>query len=623
VPQASPNTNQPPNNTEWRTHVVTRASVNAETRTVEIAFASETPYERWWGTEILDCTRNSVRAQRLTNGANLLCEHNARDVVGVVESFSIDNDRVCRAVVRFGKSERANEVFVDVQDGIRQNISVGYLIHEAVLVGTKDGRETYRVTDWEPLEVSLVSIPADPTVGVGRSLPTAVARALEALPPNPNQPNQTEQPVKKAYMPEIKTITPDAAPAQRNHAAEIAAAATAMPGGADLAMRSIQAGHTVDQFMAEAVRHFASQPLPTADIGLTKKEAKRYSILAVARALDKPGSGAGAFERECSDAVGKKLGREARGFFMPNEVSQLQRDLVAGTPTAGGNLVATNLLSGSFIDILRNAMVLPQLGVRMLTGLTGNVAIPKQTGSATVYWVAEGVAPAESQQAIGQVTMSPKTIGGFTDVSRTLLNQSSIDVENFILSDLAANVGLGIQQAVITGDTAAVAAQFDGLIKLIQAGGTVAGGTNGLAPTWANIVALETLVAASNAESANMAYLTNTKVRGALKTTQKFASTNGMPVWDTSAQPLNGYQAAITNAVPSNLVKGASGAVCSAILFGNFNDVILGMWGATDIIRDPYAMSSSGGVRIVALQDCDMKLRNLESFSKMVDALTA
>lgn len=612
-------TNQPPSAVEWRNHVVTRASVNLDARTVEIAFASETPYERWWGTEILDCTTPSIRSQRLTSGANLLCDHNGSDVVGVVESFSIDGDRVCRAVVRFGKSERANEVFVDVQDGIRQNISVGYLIHEAVLVGTKDGRETYRVTDWEPLEVSLVSIPADPTVGVGRSLPTAVARALESSP--------TSQPTTQQIIKQIMT-TPalpiaDTIPAQRNHAAEIAAAATTMPGGADLAMRSIQAGHTVDQFMAEAVRHFASQPIPTADIGLTKKEAKRYSILAVARALDKPGNGVGAFERECSDAVAKHLRREARGFFMPNEVTQLQRDLVAGTPTAGGNLVATNLLSGSFIDILRNAMVLPQLGVNMLSGLIGNVAIPKQTGSATVYWVAEGVAPAESQQSIGQVTLSPKTIGGFTDVSRTLLNQSSIDVENFIMSDLAANVGLGIQQAVISGDTAVVAAQFDGLIKLIQAGGTVAGGTNGLAPTWDHIVALESLVAASNAESTNMAYLTNTKVRGRLKTTQKFASTNGMPVWDATTQPVNGYQAAITNAVPSNLVKGTSGAVCSAILFGNFRDVMVGLWGATDIIRDPYAMSSSGGVRIVALQDCDMKLRNLESFSKMVDALTA
>lgn len=152
---------------------VDRANINTELRTATLSFASETPYERWWGIEILDCTSTSMRQSRLLSGANLLCDHNTKDVVGVVESVEIGSDRVARAVVRFGKSERAEEVWQDVIDGIRRNVSVGYMIHKAQLVETADGVETYRVTDWEPYEVSLVSVPADPSVGVGRSLQTS------------------------------------------------------------------------------------------------------------------------------------------------------------------------------------------------------------------------------------------------------------------------------------------------------------------------------------------------------------------------------------------------------------------------------------------------------------------
>jgi HK97 family phage major capsid protein len=620
-----------------RALLVERQAVDEAARTATLAFASETPYERWWGIEILDCTAPSMRTGRLRSGANLLCDHDSRDVVGVIESVEIGADRVGRAVVRFGKSVRAEEVWQDVLGGIRRNVSVGYMIHAAKLVETKDGLETYRVTDWEPFEVSLVSVPADATVGVGRSAATAdraklcvsveveiedgpdaadagetpdpAADAADTATTNPS-PSSSE----RTIMPEIVT------PETRNHAAEISKVAAAYPGTTDLALSAIQRGLTVEQFQLEAMQKMATAPLPNTDIGLTKKEVARFSILNIARHLADPSANterAAAFERECSDAVAKKMGRIARGFLMPSDVQK--RDLVVGTPTAGGNLVSTDLMMGSFIDLLRNAMVLNNLGVTMLTGLQGNVAIPKQTSGSTIYWVAENTAPTESQQAIGQVLMSPKTAGGFTDIGRTLMNQTSLDVENFVMSDLAINLGLGIQQAAISGTGASN--QPSGLLTRITSG--VIGGTNGLAPTWDNIIDLETAVANANADVSTMAYLVNAKTRGKLKRTQKFASTNGDSIWDRqTGQPLNGYNAACTNAVPSNLTKGTSSGVCSAILFGNFKDLMIGMWGTTDLIRDPYTTSSSGGVRIVALQDVDVNIRNAESFATMIDALT-
>lgn len=589
-----------------RALLVERAAIDEEARTAVLAFASETPYERYWGVEILDCTATSMRQGRLRSGANLLVDHEWKDVVGVVESVEIGADRVARAVVRFGKSARAEEVWQDVKDGIRRNVSVGYLIHKAQLVETKDGLETYRVTDWEPYEVSLVSVPADATVGVGRSLQPQA---------EPEPQTETPAPKEETQMSDTKIETP----AQRNHAAEIAALAATIPGGADLAMKSLQAGHTVEQFQQEAIRAMSAKPLPTADIGLDKKEVKQYSLLRAVNALANPTDAAAqraaAFERECSDAVAGKMGKAARGFFVPVEVQH--RDLVAGTPTAGGNLVATDLLAGSFIERLRNAMVIDRLGARMLTGLVGNIAIPKQTGAATAYWVAENSAPTESQQTIGQVTMSPKTVGAFTDISRRLTMQSSLDVEAMVQNDLAMVLGLAIQQAAINGTGANN--QPTGILTAISA--TQIGGANGGAPTWAHIVGLESDVAVANADVGTLGYLTNAKVRGKLKTTSKVSGQNGF-IWEGGDTPLNGYRAAVTNGVPGNLTKG-DGTDLSAIIFGNFADLVIGMWGSLDLMVDPYTGSAAGTVRVVALQDVDVALRNAESFATFEDVLTA
>lgn len=589
-----------------RALLVERQAVDLEARTATLAFASEAPYERYWGIEILDTTATSMRQGRLRSGANLLCDHDSRDVVGVVESVDVGADRIARAVVRFGKSARAQEVFQDVVDGIRRNVSVGYMIHKAQLVETKEGVETYRVTDWEPFEVSLVSVPADASVGVGRS-----ANPVQIEQTNPST---TET---KAIMdkPVIEVVE------KRNHAAEISAIASAIPGGADLAMRAIQDGKTVEEFQQIAIKALSNKPVPTSDIGLSQSEVKQYSVMRAINAMANPGDRsaqeAAGFERAASEAVGKKMGKTARGFFLPSDVQK--RDLTAGIAADGGNLRATELRPGDFISMLRNAMVIDQLGARMLTGLVGQVAIPKQSGAATAYWVAENSAPTESQQVLAQVTMTPKTVGAFTDISRRLLLQSSIDVENMVQSDLAAVLGLAIQQAAIAGTGANN--QPTGLLTAVTP--TVIGGANGLAPTWQNMIDLETGVATANADVGSMAYLTNAKVRGKLKSTQKFASTNGQPIWDAGNTPINGYRAAITNGVPSNLTKGTSIGVASAILFGNFSDLIIGMWGSLDLMVDPYTGSTAGTIRVVTLQDVDVAIRNIESFTSMVDALTA
>lgn len=608
--------------------VASRDAINVEARTVELAFASETPVDRHFGLEVLDLGPKSIRMERLKRGGPLLMDHRYDDQVGVIESVQIGKDRVARAVVRFGKGARASEMFQDVVDGIRTNVSVSYRIHAAVLEEQQNGRDTYRITDWEPYEISLVSVPADIAVGVGRS-------ADPSDPPVAATPEPKSEPIV-----EIRTMSDNKPTPAPEDAAAIAAAQSrgadserkrvsdisaigdqyAKYGVDKIAGEAIRAGMSVDEFRAKALETMAMAPKPNADVGMTDGEVKRYSLMRALNYLANPGDRrareAAGYEIELSHAAAERAGKTSQGLMVPFDV--LKRDLTVGTAADGGNLVATNLLSGNFIDLLRNAMVLNGLGVQYLTGLVGNIAIPKQSGAGTAYWVTEGNAPTESKQAVAQVAMAPKTVGAYTDISRKLLLQSSIDVEGFVQNDLARVLGLAIQSVAISGGGTN---EPSGILDTAGIG-DVAGGTNGLAPTWQHIIDLETDVAVANADIGTLAYLTNAKVRGKLKSTSKVSGQNGF-IWENGNTPLNGYRAAVTNAVPSNLTKGSSSGVASAIIFGNFADLIIGMWGGLDLMVDPYSNSTSGTVRVVALQDVDVAVRHAESFSAMLDALTA
>lgn len=361
------------------------------------------------------------------------------------------------------------------------------------------------------------------------------------------------------------------------------------------------------------------EPEQDTNIGMEDRDIREYSLVRAIRAASNQDWRGAELEREASEAVAQRMGMEPQGFFVPND--WVTRDLTVGTGTAGGDTVATDLLASSFIELLRNRLVLTQAGVRMLDGLDGFVNIPRQTGGATAYWVGEGGSPTESQQSVDQVALTPHTVGAFTDFSRRLIIQSSISVEQFVRDDLARVLALAIDYAGLHGNSGADANQPDGLEQLSGIGAVV-GGANGAAPDWSHIVDLETEVAADNADVGNLAYITNTRVRGKLKQTEKFSGSNGMPVWADGSTPLNGYRAIVSNQVNSNIAKG-SGTNLSALFFGNWADMLMGLWSGLDMMVDPYTHSTSGTVRVVALQDVDFAYRHAQSFAAMLDADTA
>ena len=611
-----------------RAFAVERAAVNAEARTVELSFASEEPYTRWWGVEILDCTATAMRQGRIGNGrAPLLCDHDTRDQIGVVESVTLGADRIARALVRFGNSARAAEIFQDVVDGIRSNVSVGYLIHKAQLVETNsDDEDTYRVTDWEPYEVSLVSVPADATVGVGRGANNLAGTGDDS---DPRIPLITPAPQENRAMTQATPAAPAAPEAPALNTSEIAAQARkaeqqratelialgdqfAQYGGKEIALRALEAGETLDQARAKIMNAIAAgQTTPVPHLDMTPKEVKRFSVLRAVRSIvDKDNRLAG-LEREAHEAICQRLGIKDSphgGLFIPADVQMArgigagaqQRDLTVGTPTAGGNMVATDLLGGSFIELLRARSVVARLGATMLPGLVGNVQIPKQTGAATAYWLAnEATAITESQQTIGQVPLTPKTLGAYTEISRLLMLQSTPAADQMVMNDLARVLSLAIDLATLEGSGAS------GQPTGISATAGI-GSVTGTSLAYAGIVEFTTDVAAGNALVPGCAFVTTPAVAGLLMQRQRFASTD-TPLWTGTVLDgtLGGYGATTTT-----LVTAAS------MTFGDFSQVVIGEWGFLEIGLNPYANFTAAVTGIRAIQTVDVAIRQAAAFSR-------
>ena len=212
--------------------------------------------------------------------------------------------------------------------------------------------------------------------------------------------------------------------------------------------------------------------------------------------------------------------------------------------------------------------------------------------------------------------MTPNRLGAKTHISKQLLAQSSISVEQFVRNDLDTAVRIAVDYAAINGSGSGNVPE--GILNVTGIG-NVAGGTNGLLPTFDHIIDLETAVSVDNADIGALAYLTTPGIKGALKKA-KTDSGSGLFVWGQDAQTLNGYRAAVSTQVPSDLVKGSS-SDAHAIIFGNWNDLILASWGGFDIVVDPYTLATQATVRVIVNSWWDMAVRHPESFAAMKDAL--
>jgi HK97 family phage major capsid protein len=588
---------------QLRAYLMDASPVNKEERRVQIAVSSEMPVERSFGIEILDHNPKSIDLSFLASGrAPLLLDHDPEKQIGIIEGVNLDGSaRVMRATVRFGKGSLAGEVFQDVVDGIRQNISVGYRVNKMVRDDSVDGT-VYRVNSWTPLEASIVSIPADQSVGVGRSM-EIISNSSEGL-----------------EMTELKQDEIRASIAKAN--AEILAIGAKL-NKRDLAEKAIARGVSVEQFRGELIESLGSDAIVSNpnNVGLNSREAQSYSLLRAINASASNDWSKAGFEREISQEIATRLGKDARGFYVPADIGWSKRDVISGTGTGtskGGYMIGTDQRGDLFIDALRDTLVMAGLGARMLTGLQGNVAVPKLATKTTVAFVSETNAPTEGAPVFGQLLMSPKTVAGYVDISRRMMIQSDPSVEAVLRNDIISQIAAKIDDVAIKGGGANEPTGILGTSGI----GAVAIGTNGGAPTWASVVALERAVAVANAATGNLGYLTNPKVVAKLRSTARQSSgVEGNFILNDSNK-LMGYDVTSTNLVPSTLTKGSSSGVCSAMIFGNFNDVIIGMWSGVDVIVDTASLSTSGSTRLAFFQDVDVGVRHAESFAAVQDYTT-
>lgn len=613
-----------------------------EGREVSFPVSSETPVERSFGDEILIHEERAIDLQRLENSAPLLLDHDHQKVVGKVVSNWLEGKRLW-VKVKISRSEMGEVLLKDIIDGIRDNVSIGYRISEV----EENTPGKVEVSRWMPFEVSFVGVPADHTVGVGRSdeeeKPDKVelAEVEEVKEEKREIPEEKTEEIKQKTENikersktmdepkiEVKENQIDVLKKERSRVAEI----TAM--GKEFDCRELAEGAicndvTIDAFREQVLRDVVKAKAivdPNPNIGMDDKEIREFSMFRAINAIMAGNWDGAGLEREASIATAEKLGKnfseKGNSFFLPHDVQSKRgfdasgkvqvrtNEWIAGTDAKGGYTVATEV--APMIDLLRNALFAQRAGATMLTGLVGNLQFPRHSSNTwSSWWVSEATSASQNYPTLDQFTLSPKEIAAYSDVSTLLMKQSNEAIEAYIQRHLAMDLAVGIDTAVLKGGSTggSSGAPTKGLLNTTLGINSVDFGSSTAAssPTWAKIVQMETEVGADNAimPDSRLGYLVNSRVKGKLKTTlqSSYASTPG---WLMAADgSVNGYPAYETNIMPN-----------SSIIFGDMRQIIIGMWGGTEILVDQYSQSASRLVRLVASQAVDYNWEHVEAFCK-------
>lgn len=590
---------------ERRAYAVTsdKPVIDKEARTVELSFSSETPVERWFGSEVLVHSADAIDFSRLNNGHPLLCNHDPEEQIGVVVRAWLDEStRKARAVVKFSRSADGEEVFQDVQDGIRGLVSVGYRVNSWLTEDTNgDGEpEVYRAVKWTPYEISIVSVPADPNVGVGRSAEkttnsmnknTLFDAGAGATGVGGNGSSATNVIDLNAEREKIRSD-------EQKRVTEIRAIGKQCSNllSTDDVLEAIATGKSVDEVRCLALERsgkLVKVENTSTDIGMSAKEAARFSVVTALRSLVTDGR-LPDFEREASVAFAKKNRLElssSRSFYIPSDVGT--RALSAGTYASGGATVPS-IVQSDMIELLRNAVVVANAGATMLSGLTGNVIFTRQNGGATAYWLSETGTVTESSQTFDQVPLTPKRLHVKTTIYKQLLAQSSIDVEAMVRRDIVNVHAIALDKAAIQGSGSA--GEPLGLLNYAGINGTTAASA-----TWPIILAFRRKIAEDNALGQRMTWLTSssgaTTLMGRVKETGQAIYLLG------DDGKMAGYPVLETNSFATD-----------RLILGDFSQMIVGNWGGLEIDVDNISGMGTDSISIYVKSYSDVAIRHIESF---------
>lgn len=596
------------------------AGIRKESETIPATIATSTPVDRGSFLEVLDCRPQGVDLSR--EPLPVLVSHDReRLAVGVAEGLRADGDRV-RASIRFGSSAEAIAIRRDVIAGIHRSLSVGYeILDDGVRIDEKSRR--FR---WRPFEVSITPVPADPNAGFFRNKEYAMDQNTEQHNDQHMSRSQRRAAGRDAVSERERTVEILAIadecvrigyPRARELAAQyIADGKSIEEFRADVAFRALEAQSRRQSFSVPSGENLNERELVADDassLGLTARDVSRYSLLrAIGAMVSNDWSRAG-FEREVTEAMRKKLGRNTDRLVVPLEcmgIRQGRRDMTVASATGGGNLVQTDVIPTDFLVALRQQSRVMQLGARFIPGLVGNVNIPKAAGSVTTYWQStEATAITESQMSISQFLLSPKSCGAYTELSRKLLMQTSGMAEDVVRMDMTGALAEALDKAAVAGSGSG--GEPTGLKNASVLGVENA---SGAALSFDHLVNLELdVLAASGDQADSIAYLTTPAAFTYLK---KKKDTTNRYLWEVNNGNRTGAPATV-NGYPIAWTKHLSG---SEILMGPWSRIIIGQWNALEIEVNPYANFPAGIVGVRAFMDVDVAADGVY-FSMMNDAV--
>lgn len=582
-------------------------------RTYVFAASSEAPVERYFGTEVLSHAPGAVRMARIDSGAApLLFNHNWDDPVGMITAGRLSDGRLM-VEARLFDTERAREVQSMIDGGLR-NVSIGYEIHDL----QEEGKKHFRATDWQPYEVSIVTVPADPSVGLGREYESVFSAILP----------KAETPA----IPANTTTTEENHVEEANQATAGAIADTRAAPKADSAalerlriktITDLGRQHKVDEGTVRSwiddeactpddaarkvldilVARGGDKGYNPSEIGMSKKEISNYSVFNAVRAvLNKDWRKAG-LELEAHNEIQKRLGGNPlneQTFFVPTEVQvakRHKRDMTVAGASGSNYLVGTDNVS--FIDLLRNRSVALRMGAARMGGLVGNVTIPRETAATSTYWLSsESTQITEGQPTIGQLSLSPKHVGAYTEISRLLALQSSPDAESLVMNDLAKAVALAADVAALHGSGAS--GQPQGIVGTSGVGSVTGGSLD-----FADVLEFQTDIGNALEEGGSCGYVTTPAVAALLKQRVEISSTYS-PLWVGSI--LNGNVAGFPAMSSAQVSSGY-------MIFGAWAQLVIAEWGSLALEVNPYANFQAGIIGVRAMYAMDIGLRVPGAFS--------
>ena len=566
-----------------------RMSVSSEEPVLTTAYVND----RWQRVyEVLDHSESGVDLTRCKDGLVILDRHYG-DQIGLM-NVELRDGKI-GGTVEFCSGGRAQEIGQDAAKGLRRNVSVGYVVNpdNYRIEGERDGIPVVRATRWMPYEASFEPVPADTTVGVNRA--EKITPAVKVQPETNKQRKNIMEPkdIAKLFSRAAK-FGIDTDQVEAIDLTDAVAARAALDAlivdkqAADLVAERKTVVELKERKPDAMVTGKTVDPIG-GDVEAEKKAVRKFNVMNVVRSMAGMKVDTG-YEREISEECAKLRGKPAEGIIIPFG-ALAQRDFtVSGTSSAS---VATDLHSDQFIDLLRTNYTLGQAGVQFLTGLVGDVAIPKMSAGASGYWVSEGSDITESEPTLGQVTGTPHTCGALVDISRKLMIQSTPDAEAMVRNEIVNRVMRTVQIAVFAGTGA------DGQPSAItNASGinnpSVTAGT----PTYAEMLSFIGNILTDNAAADNQKWIGTGEVWEKLAGTKKDAG-SGDFVLNPDNNIMLGRDFLTTEDVGAN-----------SLFFGNWASVVVGIWGnGIDVAATDSKLFASGGMTMRALQDVDVMVR--------------